>query len=417
MTVTDSLPILKKRMLKYLTALASEVKVEGEYGDNGESKGAEVVIRDLMNVLYGYDLKLEKKVNSAGFDLCDTSHHVLVQVTSNCTPEKVEECLRTTCERVIKEPHLKGYTLYISFLTVDNKSIATLRKNAANKLGTPQPGDKRVLTPYPFQVTDIRFDPESSIINLDTFLQFLRDDEDADGQRLDDSQLRGIEDILSKFYRPVYLAEEICQRFPEKRPVFFSVDKQVQGLCLQDIYDMLVDDSDTWLKNIKGRLGIPDMLFHTVFSPPQMFLPDPGRTFLETILPTPAMKLIDQMATTDPDIFGQLMAGTHCDSLRRNLCKAFMDNTGRQFQNMATRCNLLQVELNNYLGRADLLISLLTWNPSQTHTVKKWYNKCQNDIVHCNGLAVFLLYAMVGEKYFSALRRDEIIQRIGGNHK
>ena len=414
MTAIDTLPILKKRMLEYLTALASKVTLEGAYGDNGESKGAEVVIRDLMNVLYGYDLKLEKKVNAAGFDLCDSSHHVMVQVSSNCTAEKVEECLRTTCERVVRESQLKDYTLYIVFLSVDNHCMETLRKNAANKLGSPELNDKRTLMPYPFQVTGIRFDPHRSIINLDTFLQTMRDSEDAAGRCLTSCQMRGLAEILDKFYSPIYLAEEICRQFPEKQPVYFSDGGQARGLCLQDIYNMLEDDSDAWVENIKARPEIPNVLFHTVFDPPQPFLPDPGRVFLEAILPTPAMKLIDQVATSNPEIYGQVMIGAHSDMLRRKLCWVFTDNTGRQFQNMANRCNSLQLELNSYLSRADLLIALLLWTPSRPRAVKDWYNKCQIGIDHCNGLAVLFLYALVGEKHFLSLRRDEIIQRIGG---
>ena len=414
MTETETLSIIKQRMLEYLTALASKVKIEGAYGDNGESKGAEVVIRDLMNVLYGYDLKLEKKVNAPGFDLCDTYNHVLVQVTSNCTAGKVEECLGTTCERITKEPHLNNYTLCIVFLSVDNNSMVTLRKNAANKLGIPEPGDHRKLAQYSFPVTGIQFDPQDSIINLDTFLQVLRDDETAIDQHLTGHQLRRLTEILNKFSMPVYLAEEICLQFPEKRSVYFPNGVQAQSLCLQDIYNMLVDDSDAWMETIKDRLEIPDVLFHSVFDPPQIFLPDPGRAFLEVILPTSAMKLIDQTARSDPDIYDRIMAGTYSNSLRRKLCWVFSDNTGRQFQNMVNRCNSLQLEINSFLGRADLLITLLLWNPLRCQSVKYWYNKCQNGINHCNGLAVFFLYALVGEKYFLSLRRDEITHRIGG---
>ena len=208
MSPIKTLPCLEQELDDCLNKLAAQTKSRAKAGYNDACKHAEVVIRNLMNVLYGYSLQLEGKVNASGFDLCDTTNKILVQVTVNCTDNKVEDCLRTTCERVTKEPHLNNATLYIMFLTVDDDEINKLKKNAANKLGKPEDSDKRKLKSYTFPVTGIQFTPADSIISLNTLLQQIRDDETSYGKTLTIAQMHGIQEILEKYYQTTFYAAE-----------------------------------------------------------------------------------------------------------------------------------------------------------------------------------------------------------------
>jgi hypothetical protein len=212
-----TLPYIENALDEYLNKLVERTKSSASAGNNDACKLAEAVIRNLMNVLYGYNLQLEHRINASGFDLIDADNHVLVQVTNNCTSVKVEECLRTTYERVVNEPHLENYTLYIALLSLDNKHISTLRKKTANRLRISDSGDERKLQQYSFPVTGFHFNPHSNIINLGTFLQFLQVGENATGRPLTESQLQGLTEILDKFCIPMSLSGDICQLPPERR--------------------------------------------------------------------------------------------------------------------------------------------------------------------------------------------------------
>lgn len=183
----ESMNTVRERLMDYLTALDAKVQREGKAGLNNIHKLSEPVIRNLMNTLYDLKLTMEGKVNSAGFDLSDTQSKVFVQVTGNCTDQKIEDCLRTTAERVAADDQLKNFRLYIAFLTMDGKTIGKLRKKTETKL------ENGKLTAEGF-----RFNPATGILYLDDFVQFLRDDEGPDGEPIRPEQLRGIQELLDK---------------------------------------------------------------------------------------------------------------------------------------------------------------------------------------------------------------------------
>ena len=180
--------IVRNGLLQYLTGLDARVRVEGSAGFFDIHKASEPVIRNLMNIFYGWQLKVENGVNAAGFDLCDRENRVFVQVTSNCTDQKVKDCLRTTGERVAKTPELKNFRLYMVFLTTDGKVIGKLRKKTAAKLDA---GD--------LKAEGFRFDPAANILQLDDFVQFLRDDCGPDGEDITPEQLQKIQKLLDKY--------------------------------------------------------------------------------------------------------------------------------------------------------------------------------------------------------------------------
>jgi tetratricopeptide (TPR) repeat protein len=181
------LDVLKGYLVRFLGSYGSELSADGKAGMHDGNKNAEVIIRDLMNLFYGYSLKLEPKANSAGFDLLDTEHKIMVQVTNNCTSNKVSECLRTTADRV-RDEHLQDYRLYIAFVTMNVQKVQNRRDGTAEKLA-----EGTLATP------GFRFDPADEIICLDTFVDFLRQNSSPKAQPLELEQMARIEHLINQY--------------------------------------------------------------------------------------------------------------------------------------------------------------------------------------------------------------------------
>lgn len=50
---------------------------------------SEAFVRDLLNILLDYDLVMQKRVNTPGYDLISEKEKILVQVSTSCSPEKI----------------------------------------------------------------------------------------------------------------------------------------------------------------------------------------------------------------------------------------------------------------------------------------------------------------------------------------
>lgn len=181
----ESLFVVRERLEEFLTSLSFRVKNNGSVGRNSIHKDSEIVVRSLMNVLFGFELQEEKKPNAAGFDLCDPKNLILVQVTGNCSDEKISSCMRTTANRIKKEPYLMNADLYIVFLTVENDEIKKLRGKTWAKLNREE-----------LKADGFRIDAKSNILCLQDFVQFLTDNMGPDGDELTGPQVGKIQELL-----------------------------------------------------------------------------------------------------------------------------------------------------------------------------------------------------------------------------
>lgn len=414
MVSTETLPILRKRLTKYFTALSAEVELEGREGDNGESKGAEVVIRDLMNLLYGYKLKLEKKVNAPGFDLLDETRGVMVQVTSNCEPEKVEKCLRTTSERIDQEPKLADFSLYIMFLTVDDNKIETLRKNAANKLGTPLESDKRKkpLKPYAISLKKVKFDPVVGIMNLNTLLQQVRDDETAEGETLSASQVHRLGEFLEKFHSPVYLIQEIVRDFPELKNRYDrtqQTDERVGDLCFLDLYDLLTQNSVQWAEALERRLSLPtEKITVDLDEAVMMDMLETPEEFLWRILPRETVTMIRENDPTGENT-KKLLNG-NCPPCLLNKIFVQLQRAPRfWYENLEKGCYSLLGEMLDGVAmhiRLNHIMKLLERSDPQLICVRRCCMDNDGVIYGYLSFAVVAMYALTGRKRFHKKMQD-----------
>ena len=185
---------LKERFAEYIRQKDAVYNSDatGRDGRSDVYKDAEPVIRSMMNIFYGLNLKMEGECNASGFDLYDAEQNVMVQVTHNQNkPEKVKNCLSTTSQRVTKE-NLGTPKLYIAFL--DKDSVKDLAASTKNKM--QQEGREEVRGRYDFPIT-VDFDPENNILNLDSFLIMLQNDQDAYRKGLSNAAKWKLVDFLS----------------------------------------------------------------------------------------------------------------------------------------------------------------------------------------------------------------------------
>lgn len=164
MPTMEPLDLLAARLTKCLSTLAAEIPSEASTGHTNIHKDAESIVRELINILFDYSLKLEGKVNSSGFDLCDRDGMRFVQVTSEQSTTKIQDCLRTVTDRVKADRSLQDFDLDILFLSTNSKKTQTLKKNVAEKL------------PYPdSDLSLFSFNPAESILDFNDLLRPLRE--------------------------------------------------------------------------------------------------------------------------------------------------------------------------------------------------------------------------------------------------
>ena len=226
MPKTEPLDLMAVRLNKCLSSLAVEIDSETTAGHTNINKDAEVIVRDLMNILFGYSLELEEKVNSSGFDLCDRDSMRFAQVTSNHSTTKIQECLRTTTDRVIADPTLRDFDLDIIFLTMSIKKTETLKKKVASKL--------------PYSDSDLSlfgFDPAVNLLDFNDLLRPLREG------HVDPNQMAQLSDLMDKYWphiagQPAVTdrVQEIIKQYADNftAPLFMHRDSET--VTLQNMY-------------------------------------------------------------------------------------------------------------------------------------------------------------------------------------
>lgn len=108
---------------------------------------SENFFRDLLNKIYDYSLKNQNKIdkNAQAFDLIDNENKIIIQVSSTCTKQKVENTLK---KEIIRRKKQENYRVKFVFIGKQNENI----KN------------KSYENPY-----NISFDPKNDILLTSDF--------------------------------------------------------------------------------------------------------------------------------------------------------------------------------------------------------------------------------------------------------
>lgn len=109
-------------MLELLTELNSKIQIQGQFNHNDTAVHAENFVAELMNLLYGLNLSNlnSQVINAEGVDLIDSDNKIIIQVTSTCTKQKVENTLK---KNIFRKYALEGYTLIFVFVGKQNSRI------------------------------------------------------------------------------------------------------------------------------------------------------------------------------------------------------------------------------------------------------------------------------------------------------
>ena len=135
---------------------------------------SENFMRDLLNILYGYELQNgnSNQMNVPGIDLISERHSIIVQVTASTTPTKIHDTLEIL-ERNF--PDLAAYT--IKFVILSHSA-----NNQKNYQGWHKVG---------YQVPDfLHFNARDDILDLSDFSRKVND--------LDDDKLLRLDDFMKK---------------------------------------------------------------------------------------------------------------------------------------------------------------------------------------------------------------------------
>ena len=104
----------------YLLSFKERVKLDNACGYNDINKEAESIFRELLNMIYGYNLKCLDRgsTREIAIDLGDLENRISIQVTSTSTAEKV----RNTIDKFISNKKYDFYDRLIIFRIGDNKN-------------------------------------------------------------------------------------------------------------------------------------------------------------------------------------------------------------------------------------------------------------------------------------------------------
>lgn len=112
-----------------LTSLNQEIALSGKLNLLSKNIHAEYFYRDLLNLLYGYNLRNENDFdpNSDAIDLIDTNKLIVVQVSSTCTKSKMEKTLKKSRVEILAK---ENYSL--KFVFIGNQNINSKGWNPIN---------------------------------------------------------------------------------------------------------------------------------------------------------------------------------------------------------------------------------------------------------------------------------------------
>jgi len=99
---------------------------------------SENFFRDLVNLMYGYSLQNQNDIdkNAQAFDLVDDVNKIIIQVSSSCTKQKIENTLK---KEVISKKEKENYRLKFLFIGKQNEKVKTFTyKNPFNIVFDPK---------------------------------------------------------------------------------------------------------------------------------------------------------------------------------------------------------------------------------------------------------------------------------------
>jgi len=113
-----------KEFIEILGNLNKEIELSGKENLTSLSVSAENFYRDLLNELFEWHLRNvnETEQNAAGIDLIDDMNALVVQVTSTCSKQKMEDTLRN---KALVEYAQKGYEIRFVFIGKANENART----------------------------------------------------------------------------------------------------------------------------------------------------------------------------------------------------------------------------------------------------------------------------------------------------
>ncbi len=157
-------------------------------------------------------------------------------------------------------------------------------------------------------------------------------------------------------------------------------------------------DGTNWAKAFRGQfccdgLEIPASVHTEVvlsgFS-------DDG-AFLQSVFPESILGLLAEVSDV-----AQIMNGTVSDDIKSQICRQFRSDSGMSFRSLVKKCGALMelADLNAFCADAAFVFAVLGEDAPAYRRAHVCYQRCADDNMPCQGLAVLAAFALLGPAHF-----------------
>lgn len=109
---TNNMTEWREKLANWFAELQNRIKLDNKTGRTDINKMCEAMFIPILNMVYGWKLESCTIPNAPGYDLQDTTNHVVVQVTSDTSIDKVRKTILKTADTYTSAP-VSLYMLYI----------------------------------------------------------------------------------------------------------------------------------------------------------------------------------------------------------------------------------------------------------------------------------------------------------------
>lgn len=155
----------QEKFVDILTRLNQKIVSLGKLNILSNHLYAENFFRDLLNIIYGYNLNNQNKVekNAPGFDLIDHENKIIIQVSSTCTKQKIESTLE---KEAIKGKQKENYRIKFIFIGEQKDTVKTKSYVNPHKIPFDASSDIILTDDLSKEFIDKKIDEQGEILEL-----------------------------------------------------------------------------------------------------------------------------------------------------------------------------------------------------------------------------------------------------------
>lgn len=224
------------------------------------------------------------------------------------------------------------------------------------------------------------------------------------------------EDLLEYLIMQAKAAEGSPLEIDEDRPSTAFSDSckkttHISFFLLRSILEGSQPNQPCWAEELCKSYGLPDIQIPSALCDCMTLKSfENDSDFLNTILPRNLLRVILPEADSSEGI-ADLMQGTHSDALRRTACEELQrsfskDGPSYLVDDILKKCKSLNLSENQFFTVYETLFKILGDNGER---LLRYQQRCQTPTYPYIGMAILIVYALLGEKYFYHMIPNETL--------